>query len=154
MKANGGKLPIEDRVDVISVGVSFLRFLEIAYKISQRVCVVTDNDGNTEALLKKYKDYLGDNAKPEIAIHYDAVIDTGELMIGDNKFNYNTLEPKFLKENGIEHTNKILGVEYTNIDDLHKYMKANKTECALKIYDSAEIIAYPDYITEAIINGK
>jgi putative ATP-dependent endonuclease of OLD family len=154
MKANGGKLPIEDRVDVISVGVSFLRFLEIADKISQRVCVVTDNDGNTEALLKKYKDYLGDNAKPEISIHYDDVIDTGELMIGDSKFNYNTLEPKFLKENGFEHTNKILGVEYTDIDDLHKHMKANKTECALKIYDSAEEIAYPDYITEAIINGK
>jgi putative ATP-dependent endonuclease of OLD family len=154
MTANGGKLPIEDRVDVISVGVSFLRFLEIADKISQRVCVVTDNDGNTDALLNKYKDYVGDNAKPNITIHYDVVIDTGELMIGDRKFNYNTLEPKFLKVNGFEHTNKILGVEYTDIDDLNKYMKSNKTDCALKIYDSTEEITYPDYIAEAISDGE
>ncbi|CAK8725103.1 AAA family ATPase [Candidatus Electrothrix laxa] len=154
MTANDGKLPIEDRIDVISVGVSFLRFLEIADKISQRVCVVTDNDGNTDALLKKYKDYLGDNAKPNITIHYDDVIDTGELIIGDSKFNYNTLEPKFLKANGFEHTKKILGVKYTDIDDLHKHMKSNKTECALKIYDSAEKITYPDYITEVISDGK
>src|SRR5690606_31815737 len=47
MTANDGKLPIEDRIDVISVGVSFLRFLEIAQKLSKRVCVVTDNDGDT-----------------------------------------------------------------------------------------------------------
>jgi putative ATP-dependent endonuclease of OLD family len=153
MTANSGKLPIEDRIDVISVGVSFLRFLEIADKISQRVCVVTDNDGNTDALLKKYEGYLGDNAKPKITIHYDDVIDTGELTIGDRKFNYNTLEPKFLKANGFEHTKKILGVEYADIDDLHKHMKSNKTECALKIYDSAEEITYPVYITEAISNG-
>jgi len=154
MKANDGKLPIEDHIDVISVGVSFLRFLEIADKISQRVCVVTDNDGNTDALLKKYKGYLGDNAKPKITIHYDDVIDTGELIIGDRKFNYNTLEPKFLKANGFEHTKKILGVEYADIDDLHKHMKSNKTECALKIYDSTEEITYPGYITEAISNGE
>ena len=154
MTANGGKLPIEDRVDVISVGVSFLRFLEISEKISQRVCVVTDNDGDTDALKKKYENYLGDNAKPNITIHYDDVIDVGDLTIGDRRFNYNTLEPKFLKANGFENTKRILGVKHAEIDDLHKYMKSNKTECALKIYDSAEKIAYPDYIIEAISNDK
>ncbi|MFT7404958.1 ATP-dependent nuclease [Zhongshania sp.] len=154
MAANGGRLPIEDRVDVISVGVSFLRFLEIAEKISQRVCVVTDNDGDIGALLKKYKAYLGDNAKPEITIHYDDVVDAGELMIGDSKFNYNTLEPKFLKANGLDLTKEILGVEYACIDDLHRYMKSNKTDCALKIYDSAKEITYPGYIIEAIYDGE
>lgn len=154
MTANDGRLPIEDRIDVISVGVSFLRFLEIADKISQTVCIVTDNDGDTEALLKKYENYLGDKAKPNITIHYDDVIDTGELVIRGSKFNYNTLEPKFLKANGFKHTKKILDVEYTDIDDLHKYMKSNKTECALKIYDSAEEITYPEYIAEVVRNGK
>ncbi|MFK4751167.1 ATP-dependent nuclease [Oceanobacter antarcticus] len=154
MTANGGKLPIEDRIDVISVGVSFLRFLEIAVKLSQRVCVVTDNDGDIEALEKKYSDYLGDNAKANITIHYDSDIDIGELKIGDRKFNYNTLEPKFLKANGFKNTKKILGVEYDEIDDLHKYMKSNKTECALKIFDSTENIIYPDYITEAISDDQ
>ena len=154
MTANGGRLPIEDRIDVISVGVSFLRFLEIADKLSQRVCVVTDNDGDIEALEKKYSEYLGDNAKPNITIHFDNVVDTGELKIGDSKFNYNTLEPKFLKANGFKNTKKILGVEYDKIDDLHKYMKSNKTECALKIFDSTEEILYPDYITEAVSDDQ
>ena len=96
----------------------------------------------------------GDNAKPKITIHYDDYIDTGGLMIGDSKFNYNTLEPKFLKANGFEHTKKILGVEYADIDGLHKHMNSNKTKCALKIYDSAEEITYPDYIAEAISDGE
>ncbi|WP_404345258.1 ATP-dependent nuclease [Vreelandella venusta] len=154
MTANEGKLPIEDRVDVISVGVSFLRFLEIATKLSQRVCVVTDNDGDIEALKKKYSDYLGDNAKANITIHYDDNIDAGELKIGGSDFNYNTLEPKFLKANGFDKTKKILGVTYDSVDDLHKYMKSNKTECALKIFDSTKDIIYPEYILEAISNEE
>ena len=150
MAANGGKLPIEDRIDVISVGVSFLRFLEIADKLSQRVCVVTDNDGDIDALKKKYSGYLGENAKENITIHYDDEIDVGDLKICESKFNYNTLEPKFLKANGFDHTKEILGVEYDEIDKLHKHMKSNKTECALKIFESTADINFPGYITEAI----
>jgi putative ATP-dependent endonuclease of the OLD family len=52
-------LPIEDGIDVISVGTSFLRFLEIAEKINKPVAVITDNDGDVAALSKKYADYLG-----------------------------------------------------------------------------------------------
>ena len=33
---------------------------------------------------------------------------------------------------------------------LRKYMKSNKTECALKIFDTQEEIVFPDYILEAI----
>ena len=53
MANNNGVLPIQDEIDVISVGTSFLRFLEIAEKIKKNVVVLTDNDGNTEALKKK-----------------------------------------------------------------------------------------------------
>jgi putative ATP-dependent endonuclease of OLD family len=55
---NNSKLPIEDCIEVISVGVSFLRFLEIADKLKKPVCVVTDNDGDVAALKKKYESYL------------------------------------------------------------------------------------------------
>ena len=48
-----GKLPIHDGIDIISVGTSFLRFLEIAVKLNKPTIVVTDNDGNLEALEKK-----------------------------------------------------------------------------------------------------
>ncbi len=150
MENNDGKLPIEDEIDVISVNISFLRFLEIAEKINQSVSVVTDNDGDIEAIKRKYENYLGNNSKEGIKIFYDEIIDTGELKISENKFNYNTLEPKLLKENSLILFNKIFETEYTEIDDLHKYMKREKTRCALNIFSSQEEIVFPKYILDAI----
>jgi len=147
---NNDKLPIESGVDVISVGTSFLRFLEIAQKIKKPVVVATDNDGNPEAVKQKYADYLGENAKDFIKICFDETVDTGALKVDGKKFNYNTLEPKLLKANSLESFNKIFGTTYTNIDDLHKYMRANKTDCALKIFDTTETVDFPQYILDAI----
>lgn len=50
MQLNDGRLPIEDGIEVISVGVSFLRFLEIADCIQTKIAVVTDNDGDMAAI--------------------------------------------------------------------------------------------------------
>lgn len=47
------KLPIENEIDVISVGTTFLRFLEIAERLKKETIILTDNDGDTEALEKK-----------------------------------------------------------------------------------------------------
>lgn len=151
MDKNKGRLPIEDEVDVISVGTSFNRFLHIAEKIKKPVCVVTDTDGNITALERKYASYLGDNAKPFIKICYDDIIDSGSLVVGKKKksFNYNTLEPKFLKVNGQKKVNKILGLEKSE-DELHLYMRANKTICALKIFETTEKLKFPKYISDAI----
>lgn len=55
MDASDGKLPIQDGVDVISVGTSFLRFLEVAEVINKRVIAMTDNDGNIGALERSIK---------------------------------------------------------------------------------------------------
>lgn len=153
MLENSGKLPIEDGIDVISVGTSFLRFLEIAEKISKPVVVVTDNDGDVEAVNKKYENYLGDKAKPYIKICFDSTVDTGFLMLGAKHFNYNTLEPKMLKVNDLQNFNKILKTGFDQLDDLHKYMNRNKTECALKVFDAEEELKFPDYIIEAIKCG-
>ena len=152
MAENDGKLPIQDQVDVISVGTSFLRFLEIAAALQISVVVVTDNDGDVKALEQKYADYLGANAKPTIRICYDNVVDSGSLSIGGKPYNYNTLEPKLLKANGddIALFNRILGTSYTDADDLRKYMKHHKTECALAIFDTDEAVVFPAYIMEAI----
>lgn len=147
---NEGKLPIEDCIEVISVGVSFLRFLEIADKLKKTVCVVTDNDGDAAALEKKYESYLGKNEKENIKICYDEVVDKGELKIGKKDFNYNTLEPKLLKANSLAVLNKVLGVEYAQVDDLHIYMRNNKTDCALRVFETKEAINYPQYILDAI----
>jgi putative ATP-dependent endonuclease of OLD family len=147
---NSDKLPIESGIDVISVGTSFLRFLEIAKKIKKSVVVATDNDGNPEAVKSKYVDYLGENAEDSIKIYFDETVDTGNLEIDGKKFNYNTLEPKLLKANSLETFNKIFGTSYTDTDDLHKYMMANKTDCALKIFDTTETVNFPQYILDAI----
>lgn len=147
---NSGTLPIENGIDVISVGTSFLRFLEIAEKINKSVVVVTDNDGKPDVLKAKYKDYLGENAKDSIKICYDEEVDTGELELDSTKFNYNTLEPKLLKVNSLELLNKVFSKTYVDDDEMHKYMKNNKTECALKIFDSTEEITFPQYISDAI----
>ena len=146
MKKNEGKLPIEDGIDVISVGTSFLRFLEIAEKTKQPVAVATDNDGSVAALESKYVNYIGANTKEFIKICYDRTEDTGDLI----DFNYNTLEPKLLKSNSKDAFNKIFGTKHHEEKDLHKYMKNNKTKCALKLFETDEEIIFPQYILDVI----
>ena len=148
MDLHDGRLPIADGVDVISVGLSFLRFLEISVKLNIPTCVVTDNDGKLDALQKKYSDYLGENAKPNISICFDETVDKNEADTSD--YNYNTLEPKLLKANNLQLFNAIFGKKYATEDDLRKYMKDHKTECALSIFNSTQKINYPDYITRAV----
>lgn len=148
MDLHDGRLPIADGIDVISVGLSFLRFLEISVKLDIPTCVVTDNDGDIGALQKKYADYLGENVKPNISICFDEMVDKNDADTSD--FNYNTLEPKLLKANNLQLFNTIFGKKYATEDDLRKYMKGHKTECALSIFNSMQKINYPDYITRAV----
>jgi putative ATP-dependent endonuclease of the OLD family len=95
--------------------------------------------------------YLGSNSKSHIKICFDETIDSGNLEIDGEKFNYNTLEPKLLKTNGIEKINKILGTNFPELDALHKYMLSNKTECASKFFDTIERIHFPKYIIDSIV---
>ena len=80
-KNKNNHLPIEDQIDVISVGTSFLRFLELAEALNLTVAVVTDNDGNIDAIERKYTNYIKANKKDNIKIYYDKVVDTGMLTI-------------------------------------------------------------------------
>ena len=146
MDANGGKMPIDDEIDVISVGLSFLRFLELAAALKIPVVVATDNDGDIAALEKKYAKYENVN---HITICYDSVVEKGDLVLGGKPFNYNTLEPKLVKSNSVETLNTLFGTKH-NLDDLHRYMKNNKTECALAIFSAKTKISYSQYILDAI----
>ena len=152
METHEGRLPIQDNIDVISVGTSFLRFLELASVLGIKVAVVTDNDGDIEALKTKFSDYLGNNQKPNIRICFDETIDTGDLKIGNRNYNYNTLEPKIIKANreDLELFNSLFKTQFEDVDDLRKYMKHHKTECAMAIYDTDKKVTFPDYILEAI----
>jgi putative ATP-dependent endonuclease of the OLD family len=145
-----GKLPIERGTDVISVGTSFLRFLEIADKLKKSVSVVTDNDGDVTALKKKYADYMDTNAKAHIRICFDAVVDARALLSSGESFNFNTLEPRMVAANGYTTMKAILSMEIESEDALLKHMRANKTDCALAIFNTEREIKFPAYILEAV----
>jgi putative ATP-dependent endonuclease of OLD family len=155
MMKNNGRLPIEDEIDVISVGTAFLRFLEVAKHIKKSVMVVTDNDGDVESVEQKYKEYVGDSAatKEFIKICFDKEEFTGNNIRGE-KFNYNTLEPGLLRINGRENLNTVFGTTCGTDEELLLYMKNNKTECALKIFGTEEKVNFPQNILDAIENGN
>ncbi len=149
MQENFGRLPIQDGIDVISVGTSFLRFLEIAERINKKVVVMTDNDGDVAAVEKKYINYLGANAKENIKICFDET-EHLEPDGGIEGFNYNTLEPSLWRENGLDVLSRIFGSRYNTENKLLNFMENNKTDCALKIFDTDEDIIFPQYILDAI----
>src|SRR3569833_1719362 len=147
MDANGGKLPIQEGIDIFSVGTALLRFLELAKALNIPVAVVTDNDGGPDALDKKYVANKGDTS---IKICFDPDVDEGDLKVKDKPFNYNTLEPKLLKANGLTALNTVLGTAAKTDDELRLHMRSNKPESALAIFGAEIAIKYPDYITRAI----
>lgn len=131
-----GVMPLAKGVDVISVSsLAFKRFLEIAVLLERKVDVITDNDGDADALKRKYADYIG---KPGVSLRFDED-DTAV-----------TLEPQLLKANGREKVNVILGKSFTNDHDLLKFMAANKTESALAFFQTEESWTAPTYIEAAV----
>ncbi|MEZ8808661.1 ATP-dependent nuclease [Vibrio atlanticus] len=141
MDANNGRLPIEDGIDVISVKLTFLRFIEIADKIDKRVAVITDNDRDYDnKISKKYIDYK-DHAFIRI--------------FADNRNKLNTLEPQFVDANKKKLATlcKIIGIDsnvYKNESDISEYMEKKKTEWALKVFESKAEMSYPKYIVDAV----
>lgn len=134
-----GKMPLEMGVDVITVNsLAFKRFLEIASQLDIKVDVITDNDGKIEELKTKYKDYIGNFAKKNIQIHFDEDV------------TFKTLEPQLLKVNSLTCINKILGKSFATDDELLKFMESNKTENALRFFESDTQWAVPEYIANAI----
>lgn len=134
-----GKMPLEMGVDVITVNsLAFKRFLEIATLLTLKADIITDNDGNLAQLQSKYDDYIGDKTKPNIRIQYDT----------DEKFP--TLVPQLLKANDLNTINTIIGTNFPNEDLLLKYMEANKTECALRFFETTAAWSAPDYIKRAL----
>lgn len=130
------RLPLENGVDVISVNsLAFTRFLEIAVLLECTVRVVTDNDGQPDALAEKYKEYFD---KPNIEICYDP----------DEKFP--TLEPQLLKANGRAIVEEVIERTFDSDQALLSYMKKNKADVALKFFNTPTPWNVPDYIARAI----
>jgi AAA15 family ATPase/GTPase len=135
--SNNDRLPIQDGIDVISVrGLSFKRFLNISKILENKVVVITDNDGEYQKeIIDKYADYA---RLPNISI------------CADSDDNCPTLEPQIVKCNDLEVLNQILGREETRPSDLIDYMVKNKTECALRLFETDLAITIPQYILDGI----
>lgn len=133
-----GKLPLEDGVDVISVGsLAFNRFLDIALLLHLDVRVVTDNDGDVDALRDKYSDYVGVDGVA-IRVCYD--LDES----------CQSLEPQLVRANSLSTLNSILGTSYSDEAALLRFMVRNKTDCALKMLVTKRHWVVPKYIQDAI----
>lgn len=141
METHNGRIPIEDGIDVISVNLTFKRFLDIAIKINQPVAVVTDNDGKyAETVIKKYEDY---SAEKNIKV------------FADPRNYLNTLEPQFTDANSanLKKLCTVIGVDIKNYDTaikISKYMISKKTTWALKVFESNINLKYPDYLKRVI----
>ena len=96
---------------------------------------------------RKYHEYLGDTKRDNILISFDTEMYPNQLL-GEH-FNMNTLEPCMIRENGLKKMNDVLETTFDSLEELHVYMKANKTNCALKIFNSTEKLKYPQYLTNA-----
>ncbi|MCK4340403.1 MAG: AAA family ATPase [Phycisphaerae bacterium] len=134
-----GVLPLERGVDVISVGTAFKRFLEIAALLKLNVCAVMDNDGKVANLKERYTAYI------------DGTHETVELCY-DEDGSCPTLEPQLLKVNSLELINTILDTRYGTDERLIAHMtdRKNKTECALRFFETNEVWTAPEYILRAI----
>lgn len=129
-----GKLPIEDGIDVISVGMAHKRFLDLALRLKRRVWVVVDNDGKTKAQVEaRFVNYLG---QAEVSLH-----------VGEDPL-LRTLELQIVAANGLDTLNAVLGLACGTSDEVCTTMLADKTAAALAIFDSPTSLRMPEYIRE------
>lgn len=137
---NYGKLPIEDGIDVMSVGgVAFKRYCELAKLINKNIVIVTDNDGDPS----------------NVRENYSVFADKVDLCIEDDK-DLNTLEPAVLNANkdSFEAFRAIIynktDIKTINYGALNKFMEKNKAEWSMRVFLSDKKINYPKYILKAI----
>jgi hypothetical protein len=138
---NADKLPIEDGIDVISVqSLAFKRFLDIANLLNKEVAVITDNDGDFETnITSKYQDYLKEE-------HI--------FISADNRDELNTLEPQFFDVNkhDLPKLRSVIKYPSTYTEDVQiiSYMINQKTDWALRLFESHEVLEYPSYIKAVV----
>lgn len=133
-----GKLPIQAGVDVINVrGLSFARFLDIAKELGAHTAVVTDNDGdfatNVTARYAPYKPF---------AAHITICADPDDSRA--------TLEDHILGCNDRALLNTIFSTKHTDDTTLLRYMKSNKTDWALKFFETDIAVEIPSYVLDAV----
>lgn len=141
-----GELPIANGIDVIVVdSLAFKRYCDIAVLLDKKIVIVTDNDGDVQkSIIEKYANYT-DNDKL--------------IFIYEKDEKLYTIEPSILEvncTNGIpndefkEAISKSGSMKNKSKQEILEFMKNNKAEWALRVFDSDKKITYPEYIKNAI----
>ena len=129
---NYGKQPIEFGIDVIAVdSLAFQRYCELASLICKHLTIVTDNDGNANEVINRYKKY-GDLVT--LCIEQD-----------DSR---RTLEPSVLAAN-IDSFEEFRAIIYQGKDirtrdakSILNFMLGNKTEWSMRVFTNEKNIVY------------
>ena len=130
-----GKRPMECRIDVLSMrGLSLARCLELCAALDKQVAALRDNDGLDPAELRSFVEEWLCPGRREVFI--------GAVEHGA------TLEPQLLHFNGDAALRKALGIKAHA--DVLTWMTREKTEAALRIIESSQTIAPPDYVRNAV----
>lgn len=128
------KLPQEDNIQIICVGLSVKRFLKLAKRLpNTKIAVVLDNDKNLTSLKDDLKEYLKS--------------DYENLFTGSDDTEW-TLEPCLIKSFGKKYLENLFNYRG---DNLEGYMTRNKTDCSLKLFDNPDLAKnqFPKYIISA-----
>lgn len=135
-----GKQPIEDGIDVVTVdGLAFQRYCDLASLVEKHLTIVTDNDGDVNAVKNKFEKY-GDSVT---------------LCVEQNN-ELNTLEPSVLAVNMccFEEFKAIVycgnDIDKRDEKSIKDFMINNKTEWSMRVFNSTQSIQYPTYILNAI----
>ena len=141
-----GKLPADNGVDVITIsGLAFKRYCELAKNLEKEIIVVTDNDGDINKNIKvKYAEYLG---LPNFSFCYETNENLNTIEPSVAEVNYVSDEKSETFKKAISKNGSLKNYTKQEIVD---FMLNNKTEWAMRVFDSKEKIIYPEYITNAI----
>lgn len=143
---NFEKLPIENGIDIITVGsLAFKRYCDLALLVNKEIVIFTDNDGDIKNKINdKYKEYLSTEL---VKIYYDS------------DENFNTLEPSMLEVNSktTEAFNlfkSVIGknnsLKSRDKEGVLEFMVKNKTEWSLRVFEDNRCVKYPKHIYENI----
>lgn len=124
-------------MDVLSVrGLSAPRFLDIAKELNKNILVLVDNDGDYQRkVVERYAPYANCN---------------NITISADPDHTVPTLEDHILRANGRTTLNGILGKDFTDEPSLRHWMVSNKTECALRLFETGMAVTIPGYILNAL----
>ena len=133
------KLPIDDGIDVLSVGgLAFARYCELASIIDKQIVVLTDNDGDYENVIKKYEEY---SKILTLCVEKDNSLNTLEpSVLNANKEAFDVFKNIIYKGNN----------NNLDFDSLLSFMTNNKSEWAMRVFQSEKRIVYPHCVLKAI----